>query len=85
MTLASSTLDLAGSNMDLRPGADGSGLVAFLVVAALVVACVFLYRSMRKQLGKIDFEPPSPPDRPANRESSADDASAESSADDASA
>jgi len=52
---------VAGSNMDLRPGENGSGLIAFLVVAALVVVCVFLYRSLRKHLGKIDFEPPVPP------------------------
>jgi hypothetical protein len=53
--------------MDLRPGNNGSGLIAFVVVAVLVAVCVFLYRSMRKQLGKIDFEEPAPPpDRPAD-------------------
>ena len=49
---------VAGSNMDLRPGDDGPGIIAFLIVAGLVVVCVFLYRSMRKQLGKINFETP---------------------------
>ena len=52
---------LAGSNMDLRPGTDGSGILAFLIVAALVVACVFLFRSMRKHLGKINVDPPNQP------------------------
>lgn len=52
---------LAGSNMDFRPGEDGSGLIAFLVVAALVLVCIFLYRSMRKHLRKVNFEPPGPP------------------------
>ena len=53
---------LAGSNMDLRPGSDGPGIMAFFIVAALVVACVFLYRSMRKQLGRINVDPPRPAD-----------------------
>ena len=56
---------VAGSNMDLRPGDDGSGLIAFVVVAGLVVVCAFLYFSMRKQLRKIDFEPPRTTDGPS--------------------
>ena len=39
---------VAGRNMDLRPGDDGSGADRVPVVAGLVVVCVFLYRSMRK-------------------------------------
>lgn len=35
----------------------GPGLTGFLVLAFLVVAVVFLYRSMRKQLRRIDFDP----------------------------
>ena len=60
-----SVVVVAGSRMDLRPGSDGPGIMAFFIVAALVVACVFLYRSMRKQLRKINFEQPSPPRDPA--------------------
>lgn len=55
---------LAGSNMDLRPGSDGPGLMAFMIVAALVVVCVFLYRSMRKHLRNIDIGSSSPPGQP---------------------
>jgi len=51
---------LAGSNMDLRPGTDGPGIIAFLIVAGLVLVCVFLYRSMRKHLRNVDFENPTP-------------------------
>jgi hypothetical protein len=39
------------------PGNDDTpGLMAFLVVAVLLVVCVFLYRSLRKHLGRVDFE-----------------------------
>ena len=45
----------------------GAGLIGFLVVLALVVAAVFLFRSMSKHLRKV---PPSfdthSPDRPAD-------------------
>jgi len=64
-TLDASIVVLAGSNMDLRPGSDGPGIIAFFIVAALVVVCIFLYRSLRKQLGKINFEPPKEPGGPA--------------------
>jgi len=47
---------VAGSNMDLRPGTDGPGIIAFLIVAGLVVVCVLLYRSMRKHLRNIDVD-----------------------------
>ncbi len=47
---------VAGSNMDLRPGTDGPGIIAFLIVAGLVVVCVLLYRSMRKHLSNIDVD-----------------------------
>jgi hypothetical protein len=35
----------------------GPGLTGFLVLLFLAVAVVFLYRSMRKQLRRIDFDP----------------------------
>ena len=54
----------AGSNMDFRPGSDGPGILAFVIVAGLVVACVVLYRSMRRHLRNINFDPPSPPTGP---------------------
>jgi hypothetical protein len=37
--------------------AIGPGLAGFLIFALLVVAVVFLYRSLRKQLKRIDFDP----------------------------
>jgi MYXO-CTERM domain-containing protein len=36
---------------------SGPGLTGFLVLAFLALAVVFLYRSMRKQLKRIDFDP----------------------------
>jgi len=38
----------------------GAGLIGFLVVLALVVAAVFLFRSMSKHLRKVpaSFDPP---------------------------
>ena len=35
---------------------NGIGLVGFLVIAGLALALVFLYRSLRRQLGRIDFD-----------------------------
>lgn len=35
----------------------GNGLLGFIVTAGLVVAIVVLYRSMRTQMKKIDFDP----------------------------
>lgn len=35
----------------------GPGLYGFLVVVFLVLALVLLYRSMRKQIRKVDFDP----------------------------
>jgi hypothetical protein len=34
---------------------NGIGLLGFLVIAGLALALVFLYRSLRRQLGRIDF------------------------------
>jgi hypothetical protein len=36
--------------------AIGPGLLGFLIVVALGLALVFLYRSLRKQLRRIDFD-----------------------------
>jgi hypothetical protein len=38
----------------------GTGVIAFLVVAAMGVALVFLLRSMNKQFRKIDADPLEP-------------------------
>jgi len=40
----------------------GAGLIGFLVVLALVVAAVFLFRSMNRHLRKVPptFDPPPP-------------------------
>ncbi|PZF81383.1 hypothetical protein [Jiangella anatolica] len=35
----------------------GPGLYGFLVLIFLIVALVVLYRSMRKQIRKVDFDP----------------------------
>ena len=43
-----------------------AGLLAFLVVAVLVVASVFLYRSLRRHLGKINFEEERPTEQRTN-------------------
>ena len=42
----------------------GAGVIAYLIVAAMGVALVFLLRSMNKQFRKIDANPlePGPPD-----------------------
>ena len=42
----------------------GTGVIAFLVVAAIGVALVFLLRSMNKQFRKIDANPLDPLDPP---------------------
>jgi hypothetical protein len=44
----------------LAAGGLGAGLTGFLVVLALVVAAVFLFRSMLRHLRKVPptFEPP---------------------------
>jgi O-antigen ligase len=44
----------------------GAGLIGFLVVLGLVVACVFLFRSMTRHLRKVpkSFDPPPPDNKP---------------------
>lgn len=55
----------------LAVGTVTTGLLGFLVVLALVVACVFLFRSMAKHLRKVppsfDEPPPSDDDAPRPR------------------
>jgi len=49
----------------LAVGTVTTGLLGFLVVLALVLACVFLFRSMAKHLRKVPpsfDETPPPPD-----------------------
>ena len=43
----------------------GAGLIGFLVVLALVVAAVFLFRSMNRHLRKVptSFDPPADDDK----------------------
>jgi len=55
MTLAGLAASSAGSSQDVY-----TGVVCFLVIAAMGVALVFLFRSMNKQFKKIG--PPPEPD-----------------------
>lgn len=46
----------------------GAGFVGFLVVLALIVGAVFLFRSMARHLRKVppSFDPPTPADNVAD-------------------
>lgn len=49
----------------LPEGSDGAGFLAFAVVGSLMVAGVFLYRSLSRHLNRIAFvEEPAEPVRP---------------------
>lgn len=51
---------------ELDPNKVGPGLAGFLVFLFLLVAGYFLFRSLRKQLNRVDFpEPPAEP-RPSD-------------------
>ena len=56
-------MTLAGTAVLAMSGVT-TGLMGFLVVLALGVACVFLFRSMAKHLRKVppSFDEPPPPD-----------------------
>jgi hypothetical protein len=56
-------MTLAGTAVLALSGVT-TGLMGFLVVLALVLACVFLFRSMAKHLRKVppSFDEPPPPD-----------------------
>jgi len=55
-----------------RPGSDGAGFIGFAVVAAIFIAGVILYRSLRHHLGKVNFEQ-RPPDVRADPDPPAED------------
>lgn len=46
----------------------GPGLLGFLVVVFLLASLLVLYRSMRKQIRKVDFDPEGSSDRERMRE-----------------
>lgn len=48
-------IDVLASTTD-GSGGIGPGVAGFLVFVFLILAVVFLYRSMRKQLKRIDFD-----------------------------
>ncbi len=48
------------------PATVGPGFIGFVLFMFLVVAVFVLWRSMNKQLAKIDFEEPEDAPRPAN-------------------
>jgi hypothetical protein len=64
---------MAAANADSNVGI---GFLGFAVIAALALAVVFLYRSMRRQLGRIDFDAngTSDAERMRHRDSPDDDA-----------
>jgi TRAP-type mannitol/chloroaromatic compound transport system permease large subunit len=61
MTLAGLATSSAGSSQDVY-----TGVVCFLVIAAMSVALVFLFRSMNKQFKKIGSAPD--PDAPNSQQ-----------------
>lgn len=63
MTAAWTAL-LAEGDEASKTGSIGPGLLAFVVVLLLVVATVFLMRSMLKHVGRVppSFDPPAPAD-----------------------
>jgi hypothetical protein len=61
--LAGGSTNSTSSINDVEPG-----LLGFLVVAVLGLACVFLFRSMNKQFKKIGPKPEDPEDTAAARQ-----------------
>lgn len=55
------------------PATVGPGLIGFLLFMFLVIAVFLLWKSMNKQLAKIDFEEPDDAPRPVNAPFSAPD------------
>jgi hypothetical protein len=51
MSIGQAAFVAASANSDAGPG-----LLGFLVVVALGLALIVLYRSLRRQLGRIDFD-----------------------------
>jgi hypothetical protein len=56
MSVADAVL-LAVTNGEADDSGIGPGLLGFLVFLALLVALFMLYRSLRRQLKRIDFDP----------------------------
>ncbi|SDU52887.1 hypothetical protein [Jiangella alkaliphila] len=48
---------LTAAESDADDSGVGPGLYGFLVMVFLIVALVVLYRSMRKQIRRVDFDP----------------------------
>jgi hypothetical protein len=48
---------MAATNTDVDDSGIGPGLLGFLVLLALCGALFVLYRSLRRQLKRIDFDP----------------------------
>lgn len=53
----SNVIDVLAATTDESGFWSGPGLVGFLILAGLALAVVLLYRSLRKQLKRIDFDP----------------------------
>ena len=49
------------------PSTVGPGMAGFLTFLALIVAAVFLFKSLNKQIKRVDFPEPGDPDAPAER------------------
>jgi hypothetical protein len=48
---------VTATSTDVDDSGIGPGLLGFLVLLALCVALFVLYRSLRRQLNRIDFDP----------------------------
>lgn len=48
---------LTAAESDAEDSGIGPGLYGFLVIVFLILALVLLYRSMRKQIRRVDFDP----------------------------
>lgn len=48
---------LTAAESEAEDSGVGPGLYGFLVLVFLIVALVVLYRSMRKQIRRVDFDP----------------------------
>ena len=48
---------LTAAESEAEDSGIGPGLYGFLVIVFLILALVLLYRSMRKQIRRVDFDP----------------------------
>jgi hypothetical protein len=53
--MSSRLAEVVAAGTDAADAGAGPGLLGFLIVAGLGLALVVLYRSLRRQLGRIDF------------------------------